>query len=125
VQRKGQIKLNRSPNALTVERLEAMGWVADSVERWCGKIRKDWCGWADIIGFYPPTGAICGFQPTSLSNVSSHIEKVRNWDHLETWLQAGHGAQVWGWYKLSSRIVPADEQFQVRIENITLEGIAS
>jgi hypothetical protein len=93
-----------NPNERTLQALRKKGRLAGVVERWNSyvKIRQDLWGMLDIVEV-GEDGRFHGHQPTSDSNVSAHILKLRKAKHYEQFLRDGARLFVWGWGKKGAR----------------------
>ena len=92
-----------SPTARSLAFLRAVGWTADVVERWIGpaKVRKDWCGIADIICFDARQTLLV--QCTTGDHLADREQKVRMWPGLTDWLLGGRRVMIHGWSKKGER----------------------
>lgn len=94
--------------------MEERGFHVELVERYCSftKRRFDLFGFLDLLCVHKETGEVIGVQSTSLSNISSRINKIMNSDLLPMVRRAGIGILVHGWGKKLNR-------WQCREENIS------
>jgi len=106
-----------SPTARSIRKLRDHGYFIDTCERWirfpdknkapctvCKRphmiqIRRDYCGFADLIAFKPGTLGCMAIQATDLTSVSKHVHKVQGMDSLTAWLNAGNTFYIFGWGK--------------------------
>jgi len=109
--------MNPSPTARSIRKLRDHGYFIDTCERWvrfpnkdippcttCKRthmiqIRKDYCGFADLIAFKPGTMGCMAIQATDLTSVSKHVHKVEHMESLTAWLQSGNKFYIFGWGK--------------------------
>lgn len=79
----GSSPVKRKPRLLPITKalryLREMGYVADVSERSLGKIRRDWCGFADIIAV--KHGVTVFVQVTSRAHVKDRLDKVLANEH--------------------------------------------
>lgn len=87
----------RSPSALSMEKLSADGWLADTVERHIPytRLKKDLFGGFDHLAVR--AGEILAVQSTSRSNVSARVNKIRALPHFQVLQASGMQMVVWGW----------------------------
>lgn len=87
-----------SPTQRSLNKLRKEGWLAAVVERWnpYAKIRQDLFGFIDIIAVRGDT--ILAVQTTSGSNVSDRVDKIRQSQAAQVWLESGsRKVVVHGW----------------------------
>lgn len=72
--------------------LRERGWLVDRVERQTGPVKRDWCGFADLLAF-SEEGSAMAIQVTSASNASSHRKKIKDNVHAHTF-SANNGLVV-------------------------------
>lgn len=81
----GSSAVKRKPRLLPITKalryLREMGYVADVSERSLGKIRRDWCGFADLIAV--KHGATMFVQVTSRAHVKDRLDKVLANEHAK------------------------------------------
>lgn len=106
-----------SPTARSLARLRKRGYHAAVVEHWNShiKVRQDLWGIADVIAVHPMWREFVLVQATSVSNISSRVNKVKASRNLAPWILAGGRFVVHGWRKLKSGL------WDVREVEITLE----
>lgn len=113
-----------SPTARTLEECRKRGWPVDVVERWiaipghpAGGVRKDWCGFGDILAI-APDGAVI-IQATSGSNGAARVTKIREecGDTLRAVCAAGIRVEVWAWKKYVKAV--ERKYWRPRIERVT------
>jgi hypothetical protein len=94
-----------SPTQLTLRKLRADGWFAETVERWVpgANIRRDLFNVLDIVAL--KDGTTLGVQCTSTSNVSARVHKIADSDALPWLRDAGWQLAVVGWAKKDNRWV--------------------
>jgi hypothetical protein len=94
-----------TPTARTLTALRRAGYVAAVVEKWIAQagIRKDLFGCIDLVAVRRDEAGVLGVQATTLSNVSTRVEKAKGQAELRTWLAAGNRFEVWGWAQRSGR----------------------
>jgi len=96
-----------TPTARSLKKLRDDGYFADVCERWLTfpdkkdptkmiRIRKDWLGFADIIGVHPTWGFIA-VQATDLTSVSKHIHKIEHMESVRAFVRAGGIVAIYGW----------------------------
>jgi hypothetical protein len=93
-----------SPTQRSLKKLRDTGFTAQVVERWnqFARIRQDFCGCIDVIGFRPDFG-ILGVQATSGSNHLARVKKSSLEPRLSVWLASGGLYEVWSYRKLKSQ----------------------
>lgn len=87
-----------SKHSAAIQRwMRQRGFECDTVERWLafgggkGGVRKDYCGFADIIGF--GHSRFAAVQVFSMSSFKSHLESVSSNLHAFEWVR--NGGEVW------------------------------
>ncbi len=102
-----------SPTSLSLALLRRHGYTAAVVERWIpmaapkgaplpGRrpapgIRRDFCGFGDILAFRAGEAGALAIQATSRSNQSSRVKKAKAQPSLYEWLAASNRFEVWSW----------------------------
>ncbi len=89
-----------------VQSLRKQGWWADTVERWCGPITRDYLGIADVLALRPGPEVLL-VQVTSYGNEWTRVDKLIDGEKEMFEMVAGllHGGiqiEVWG-YKSYNR----------------------
>jgi len=76
-----------------------MGFTADVVERFIAAVqrKRDFLGFADILGCKPGVPGVLAVQATSLPHVGDRLKRCKARGELRTWLAAGNAFEVWGW----------------------------
>jgi len=112
-----------SPTSRSLEMLRNDGYVADVIERWIPRamIRKDWCGFGDILACGDENIAL--IQTTTASNLMARWHKVVANPAAEKWLNAGGEIFVHGWAKRGGR--GERKLWQCDVRKIRLEDISS
>jgi len=88
-------RLSTTPIALRI--LAKMGCVADITERRVMKrLTKDWLGFGDIIAVPPKGVGVLVLQVTSMTNVSSRVNKILANENVSQVLRAENWVEVWG-----------------------------
>ncbi len=89
-----------SPTQRSLAHLRAAGCVAAVVEKWNphAKIRQDLFGIVDVVAL-SPDGVTIGVQATSLSNVTSRVNKIAESDNIAALRKCGWRLVVHGWGK--------------------------
>jgi len=100
-----------TPTARTLRYLRDLGYYADVVERWimfgCSGlgVRRDYCGFADIIAFHPLHKIIVAIQTTSTA-VADRKKKLRSNQAATDWVRSGGHLWVVGWRKIKGKWTP-------------------
>jgi len=89
-----------SPLQRSKKALEKEGFTVAIVERWnpFAKVRQDLFGIIDLLCVKP--GITRGVQVTTMSNKSSHVEKMTAHQNLKTLLAAGWEIHLHSWREL-------------------------
>ena len=102
--------VSMSPTVLSLRRLRDEGWTVDIVERWVpnpalpgGGVRRDLFGFLDLVAVRD--GETLGVQTTSYTNVSAHLRKIADAEHIGAVREAGWRLVVHGWRKVGHRWV--------------------
>lgn len=91
------------------EELEKHGYVVGKTEQpWnqFSKVRKDFCGFADLIAFHPDKNDVLAVQCCSDNggDVSAHVKKLTALDSVRKWIkQPCRRLEIWGWGKRGVR----------------------
>lgn len=98
-------RVKGSTSKLTMDELEAGGWMTAKVEFYNAYIKRmnDLFGIIDVLGVNPLTKEVIGVQATSRENVSARVAKIQASPKAVKWLRAGLRLEVWGWDKWKNR----------------------
>ena len=104
----------KSTTARSLELLRAEGYEPEVVEKYnaFSKRKNDLFGMFDILAIHKLTGDVMAVQTTTVTNISSRINKIIASAHLGLIRKAGWTIQVHGWRKVKNR-------WQARRENIS------
>jgi len=109
-----------TPTARSIKKLRDDGYFVDTVERWmrfpdknkksCStckrpymiQMRKDYCGFADLIAFKPGVGFLA-IQATDDTNVSHRVAKIKDMEAVHGFIAAGGVVSVHGWGKKGAK----------------------
>lgn len=91
-----------SPTQRSLAEMRGRGYLCGVVEKWNphARIRQDLYGFIDILAI--KEGEVVGVQSTSLSNVSSRINKISEHENVAAVRKAGIRILVHGWGKGSN-----------------------
>ena len=112
-------RVKSSTSKLTIDELEANGWMAAKVEFYNAYIKRmnDLFGVIDVLAVHPVTKEVIGIQATSRENTSARIKKIQESPKAKKWLQSGCRLEVWGWDKWKGKC-----RIQMRPLRLTLSG---
>lgn len=106
----------------TLAALRENGHIAAKVEHWnaYGRVRQDFCGWADILYFHPDGEGVTGVQVCAGSGHAAHRDKLLKESRLRDWVRGNaRWAEIWSWSKKGAK--GKRKTWQVRIEPVIYE----
>ena len=94
-----------SPTRRSLEKLRAIGYAADVVERWIPRanVRRDLFSCIDLVAIRADKPGVLGIQACTAGDVSKRLRKISSIAAARTWLLAGNRLAVWGWRKAGRR----------------------
>ena len=98
-----------SPTQRSLAHLRESGWTVAKVEYWLAPARRRIDVWhfGDLLACKPPDGKPTLIQTTSGNNVSSRLQKAKDFSGpLIAWLLSGGALVVHGWAKRGARGEP-------------------
>ena len=111
-----------SPTKKGLEKLRKEGYLAQVVEKFnmFAHVRQDLFGFIDLVAIKEDSNGVLGVQATSMTNVSSHIQKCLKSPALPIWLKAGNRFEVWGWEV--KEVVGKRNQYRLRVDTFSMDG---
>ena len=114
--KKPKRKRKKSPTAMALEDMRALGYLAWIVESVIPRtfIKRDFMGWADII--YLTEASIVGVQVTSGDHHAARTAKVLAEPRAKAWLKAGGIIEVWSYVQYEK-----GGEWMLRKEEVVIE----
>lgn len=94
-----------TPYARSKQVLEQAGYFVGRTEHWNSFIhrRQDLYNLFDLVAVKSDEKGVLGVNPTTGSNIASHITKWLEGPILRVWLESGNRAELHGWRKVGER----------------------
>lgn len=113
--------MGMTPTARTLQAARELGFTAQVVERWNphSKTRHDLFDCIDIVAMRPGVGII-GIQACAGASHAARVEKIRQSERMQTWMESGGLVEVWSWAKRGAR--GQTKKWVLRREEIRKDG---